>query len=75
MKNVFFSIIVVFMLALSMLGNVEIANAESTNIDVGNLVYTPTIAVKGINQVVDVTFRVANVDQNREVVCASFNAG
>jgi len=63
MKNVFFSIIVVFMLALSMLGNVEIANAESTNIDVGNLVYTPTIAVKGINQVVDVTFRVANVDQ------------
>ncbi len=64
MKNVFFSILVLFMLAVSMIGNVDIAKAESNNILVGDRTYNPTIAIKGINNFVDVTFRVTNIDQN-----------
>lgn len=68
MKNVFFSILVLFMLAVSALGNVNIAKADSSNIDLGNLVYNPTTAIKTVNNAVDVTFRVANIDQNPNAI-------
>ena len=74
MKNVFFSIMVLFMLVASMLGDINIAKAESVNILVGDRSYNPNIAIKGTNQFVDVTFRVTNVDGDNtldlEVVAA-----
>ena len=62
MKNVFFSIMVLFMLAVTPLGYVDMAKADSDNILVGDRSYSPLIAIKGVNQFVDVTFTVTNID-------------
>ncbi|MHA1868280.1 MAG: hypothetical protein ACTSXD_09570, partial [Candidatus Heimdallarchaeaceae archaeon] len=72
MKKILMSIFLVLMLAVSMLGNVNIAKAENDNIDVGNIIYNPTTAIKEVNQFVEVTFRVANIGDEGEALSLNF---
>jgi len=66
MKNVFFSVLVLFMLAFSMLGNIEIAKADIAGIAINNVRYSPERIVLGelLLDHVDVTFDVVNSGVN-----------
>lgn len=65
MKKILMGIFMVILLAFSMLGSVNFVkevNADSDNIHVGNIVYSPIIAIRAVDYTMDVTFRVANID-------------
>ena|SRR3989344_3026814 len=66
MKNVFFSILVLFMLAFSMLGNVNLVKAGSNNIVVSDI--NPITAIKGVDNSVQISFNVRNIDLLNELV-------
>ena len=62
MKNVFFSIMVLFMLAFSMLGNMNIAEAAIQNVVVSTPSYSPQNMILGIQdlEAVTVSFTITN---------------
>lgn len=69
MKNVFFSILVVFMLAFSMLGNIDLISAQPI-VSLESLDYDPDFAIKGINNRVGVSFNIVNTGNQPAVVTA-----
>ena len=62
MKNVFFSILVLFMLAFSMLGNVNLVKADIAGVTVSNPVVSPQKLVLGqpALEIVEVTVTITN---------------
>ena len=64
MKNVFFSVLVLFMLAVSMIGNVDVAKAESVNIGVDTITLMPVTAIKQLGDSAQISIRVINRNAN-----------
>ena len=68
MNKILMSILLVLMLAFSMLGNVNIAKAESDNIVAGDLHVNPSIAILEVHNSVNVDFSLRNIDANHDMI-------
>ena len=65
MKNVFFSVLVLFMLAVSMLGNVNLVKADPIqNLSISQATITPQKIIKDVQETVTVLFVLSNTAAN-----------